>query len=175
MNTLADPPASAGAPPVALRPEAPGDEPFLFTVYASTREEELALTNWDESMRLAFLQHQFQAMRQGFRTMYPAGEFSIVLFAGQPVGRMVLHRGPAEIRVVDLALLPARRNQGVGTWLMREVCREAARAAKRVTLCVLQNNRALHWYARLGFTPAGPPGVYAELAWDPAPAVQAGA
>jgi len=40
-----------------------------------------------------------------------------------------------------------------------------------VTLCVLQNNRALHWYARLGFTPAGPRGVYEELAWQPRPAV----
>jgi len=175
MNTLVSLPAPAGTPPVALRPEAPGDEPFLFTVYASTREEELALTNWDESTRLAFLQHQFQAMRLGYRAMYPAGEFSIVLLAGQPAGRLVLHRGPAEIRVVDLALLPAWRNQGVGTWLMREVCREAARAGKKVTLCVLQNNRALHWYARLGFVLVGSQGIYEELVWHPAPAIQPGA
>jgi len=175
MNTLVETPANTGGLPVALRPETSEDGPFLFTVFASTREEELALTNWDEATRRAFLRHQFGAMCQGYRAMFPAGEFSIVLLAGQPVGRMVLDRRPAEIRVVDLALLPAWRNQGVGTWLMRQVCREAAIAGKSVTLCVLQNNRALHWYARLGFTPAGPPGVYEELAWLPGSASQTGA
>ena len=175
MNTLVETPANTGGLPVALRPETSEDGPFLFTVFASTREEELALTNWDEATRRAFLRHQFGAMCQGYRAMFPAGEFSIVLLAGQPAGRLVLHRGPAEIRVVDLALLPAWRNQGVGTWLMREVCREAARAGKKVTLCVLQNNRALHWYARLGFVLVGSQGIYEELVWHPAPAIQPGA
>ena len=48
-----------------LRREEINDEPFLFQVYAHTRVEELALTNWDPATRQAFLTMQFQAMRRG--------------------------------------------------------------------------------------------------------------
>jgi len=151
-------------PPIALRPERPDDERFLYAVYASTREAELALTNWDAPVRRAFLDHQFNAMRQGYRSMFPDGEFLIVEINGQPVGRLVVHRAAAEIRVVDLALLPAHRNQGTGTFLMRQICDQADRP---VRLSVLQHNRAFHWYERLGFAKVGDLGVYDELEWRP--------
>ena len=152
---------------VVLRREQSDDEGFLFQVYASTREEELALTNWDEATRRAFLTQQFTAMRRGYREMFPTAEFLIILLAGQPAGRMVLNRGPGEIRVVDVALLPEFRNQGIGTGLMRQVCAEAAQAGHAVTLSVLKFNRAERWYSRLGFTPAGGAGIYDEWAWHP--------
>jgi len=53
--------------------------------------------------------------------------------------------------VVDLALLPADRNAGIGMFLMRQVCAEAAQAGKPVRLSVLKNSRAVRWYERLGF------------------------
>jgi ribosomal protein S18 acetylase RimI-like enzyme len=168
MNAPAGPKSHGDLPPVSLRPEQPGDEGFLFEVYAGTREEELALTNWNEPMRRAFLNQQFNAMRQGYRGMFPAGEFSIIELDGKPAGRMVVNRGATEIRVVDLALLPAQRNRGIGTVLMRQVCADAANAGKPVRLCVLKNNRALGWYERLGFSKIGEPGVYDELEWRPA-------
>lgn len=161
---------NAAAPSVALRPELPGDERFLYEVYASTREEELALTNWDAPMRRAFLEQQFKAMCVGYRSMFPDAAFSIVEVNGRPVGRMVVDSGPEEIRVVDLALIPAERNQGTGTRLMRQVC---AAAKKPVRLCVLKQNRALRWYARLGFTPFGEQGIYDELEWHPPAGVKA--
>src|ERR1039458_6284914 len=153
MNPLAGKKPNDPLPPVSLRPESPGDESFLYAVYASTREEELALTNWDETMR------------QGYRSMFPAGEFWIIELDGKPAGRMVIHRDAAELRVVDLALLPAHRNQGVGTFLLRQLC---AKADKPVRLSVLQHNRALRWYARLGFVKTGELGFYDELEWRPA-------
>ena len=165
MMNPAETTAHTPLPPVSLRPESPADEGFLYAVYASTREDELALTNWDESMRRAFLNQQFSAMRQGYRSMFPAGDFLIIELDGQPVGRIVINRGEHEVRVVDLALLPAERNQGIGTRLMRQVC---ASAEKPVRLCVLKNNRARTWYERLGFKLFGEQGVYDELEWIPA-------
>jgi ribosomal protein S18 acetylase RimI-like enzyme len=153
--------------PVSLRPEQPGDEGFLFNVYASTREEELALTNWNEPMRSAFLNQQFNAMRQGYRSMFPSGEFSIIELDGKAAGRMLIDRGTTEIRVVDLALLPEHRNRGVGTLLMRQVCVDAADAGKPVRLCVLKNNRAFQWYVRLGFARIAEVEVYDEMEWRP--------
>jgi ribosomal protein S18 acetylase RimI-like enzyme len=170
MNAPAGPKLNDDSPPVSLRPEQPGDEGFLFEIYAGTREEELALTNWDQPMRRAFLIQQFNAMRQGYRGMFPSGEFQIIEVAGKVAGRMVIDRGGAEIRVVDLALLPAHRNRGVGTFLMRRVCAEAAEVRKPVRLCVLKNNRALHWYVRLGFVRTGEQGLYDDLEWRPPPA-----
>jgi ribosomal protein S18 acetylase RimI-like enzyme len=170
MNAPAGPKSNSDLPPVSLRPEQPGDEGFLFDVYAGTREEELALTNWDEPARRAFLNQQFNAMRQGYRSMFPSGEFSIIELDGKAAGRMVIDRGATEIRVVDLALLPAHRNRGIGTFLMRQVCADAADAGKPVRLCVLKNNRAFRWYERLGFAKTGELGVYDELEWRPAAA-----
>jgi ribosomal protein S18 acetylase RimI-like enzyme len=167
MNAPAGSKSDHEPPPVALRPEQPDDERLLFEIYASTREGELALTNWDEPMRRAFLEQQFNAMRQGYRSMFPAGEFSIIELGGQPVGRMAIHRGAAEIRVVDLALLPAYRDRGIGTFLMRQVCAEAAKAGKPARLCVLKNNRAFRWYERLGFVKTGEMGFYDEMEWHP--------
>lgn len=165
MNTLAGPKPNGDPLPVSLRPEQPNDEGLLFDIYASTREEELALTAWDEPTRRAFLDQQFNAMRRGYRSMFPSGEFSIIESDGKPVGRMVLHQGATEIRVVDLALLPAYRHRGIGTRLMRWVCAEAANAGKPVRLCVLKNNRAFHWYQRLGFVKIGEVNVYDEMEW----------
>jgi ribosomal protein S18 acetylase RimI-like enzyme len=170
MNVLAQSKPN-GDLPVSLRPEQPGDEQFLYDVYASTREEELALTNWDDQMRRAFLSQQFTAMRHGYRSMFPAGEFLIIALAGQPAGRMVLNRDAKEIRVVDLALLPAQRNHGIGTLLMRQVCADAAKTGTPVHLCVLKHNRAFRWYERLGFTKIGELGFYDELEWRPAAGV----
>jgi ribosomal protein S18 acetylase RimI-like enzyme len=150
---------------ISLRPESPDDEPFLFEVYASTREEELALTNWDTRMRKAFLDMQFAAMRRGYAGMFPAGEFLIICRDDLRVGRLVLDRTGEVLRVVDLALLPAHRNQGIGTMLMRQICDEAARIGKPVGLSVLKNNRAIAWYQRLGFTKTGYGGIYEEMEW----------
>ncbi len=169
-QSMNNPPAqqpSENPPPVLLRPEQSGDDGFLFDVYASTRKAELALTNWDESMRRVFLTQQFNAMRQGYRSMFPAGEFSIIELESKPVGRMVINRSTTEMRVVDIALLPEYQSRGIGTFLMRQVCAYATDAGKPVRLCVLKNNRAFHWYERLGFKKIGESGFYDELEWTP--------
>ncbi|HWX21118.1 MAG TPA: GNAT family N-acetyltransferase [Candidatus Binatia bacterium] len=168
MNSSTTPGAEGTPGPVSLRPEQPGDEAFLHEVYASTREEELARTNWDPNTRGAFLDMQFAAMRRGYAGMYPAGEFLIIALGGRAVGRMVLNRTAGEIRVIDLALLPAHRSGGIGTFLMRQVCAEAAKAGKPVRLSVLKNSRAVRWYERLGFTKNAEAEVYDELEWRPA-------
>ncbi|HEY3762546.1 MAG TPA: GNAT family N-acetyltransferase [Verrucomicrobiae bacterium] len=156
MNALA-------AKRISLRPEQAGDEDFLFKVYASTRQEELDLTGWNAHQRAAFLDMQFKAMRHGYRAMFPAAEFSIILREERNIGRMVIDRTEKEVRVVDLALLPESRNQGVGTLLMQHVCQGAEQVKKTVTLSVLKNTRSISWYQRLGFSIIGHKGLYEEM------------
>jgi ribosomal protein S18 acetylase RimI-like enzyme len=167
MKADSNVPASIDRPDVSLRPEQADDEPFLLQVYASTREEEMALTNWDATTRNAFLHHQFKAMRRGYQSMFPGAEFSVILKNQIPIGRMVIDRGTETIRVVDLAVLPAARGSGIGSHLMRCLQQEARASGKPICLQVFQNNRALRLYQRLGFQIAGQDGPYHQLQWLP--------
>lgn len=155
---------------VTLRPESAGDEPLLFQLYAGTREEELALTGWDERTRAQFLQSQFQAQRTAYRSMFPTADFAILLCETAAAGRIVVHQSPVEVRLVDLIIAPALRNRGLGSALLRALLAEAARQNKPARLHVLQNNRATRLYQRLGFRRIAVHGLHEEMEWH-APAV----
>ena len=73
----------------------------------------------------------------------------------------------AEIRMVDIALLPPSRNAGIGTALRRDLLAEAAVAHQPVRLHVEQCNPALRLYERLGFVPIADKGVYLLMEWAP--------
>jgi ribosomal protein S18 acetylase RimI-like enzyme len=167
MHSEASNSASSRAAQISLRPERPADESFLFEVYASTREEELAMTHWDTPTRHAFLTMQFQVMRKSYREMFPQAAFTIILRDGQPIGREVINRAPDEIRVVDVVLLPQWCGQGIGTILMQDVIAEAAAAHLPVRLHVLINSRAIRFYERLGFAKFGQSDIYQEMEWQP--------
>lgn len=161
---------SGPTPPTAtvtLRSEQLGDEAFLRQVYASTREEELSLTGWDATTRAAFLDMQFRAMRQGYRSMVPQAEFSVVLLDGKPAGRLVVNRTGDEIRVVDIALLPAYRNRGVGTRLLKGLLAEATERKQPVRLHVVAMSRAVRLYERLGFSALDTQGFHQSMEWRP--------
>ena len=150
-----------------LRPETPADEGFLFEVYASTRQEELAVTGWDQTTLRAFLEQQFKAMRHGYRQMFPQAEFSVILLDRSAIGRMVVDRSAKEIRLVDVALLPQYRNRGLGTHLMNQLLDEARRTQTPLRIHVLINSPAVRFYQRLGFVQRGQPDLYQEMEWRP--------
>ena len=71
---------------------------------------------------------------------------------GAPAGRLYVLRGDEDIRIVDIALLPAFRGAGLGTRLLRELFDEADRDGKTVSIHVEVYNPARRLYDRLGFT-----------------------
>jgi ribosomal protein S18 acetylase RimI-like enzyme len=144
------------SPVVALRPCTPLDAEFLFRVYASTRAEELSVAPWSEVEKDAFLRMQFAAQTHHYEKHYaPAATFEVVLVDGQPAGRLTLHRGPRDLRIVDIALLPGFRGRGVGTRLLQPLFDEATAHGQLVSIHVEQDNPALRLYLRLGFRPVG--------------------
>jgi ribosomal protein S18 acetylase RimI-like enzyme len=153
---------------VALRPVEPGDEELLFQIYASTRAEELAVVPWDDAQKHAFMRAQFDAQDRWYREHYAGASFDVVVIGGEPAGRLYVYRGEAEIRIVDIALLPDRRGDGVGSALLRDLIAEADAAGKRVTIHVERFNPALRLYERLGFSVAEDKGVYLLLERLPA-------
>jgi ribosomal protein S18 acetylase RimI-like enzyme len=136
---------------IACRPERPEDEPFLRELHASTRQEELDAWGLPPEMRAAFLDLQFKAQRHGYHSQFPQAEFLIILVANQPVGRIVVNRAADALYLVDIALLPEHRNQGIGTALIKKLQTELT-ANQPLRLSVLKVQRAVRLYLRLGFT-----------------------
>jgi GNAT superfamily N-acetyltransferase len=152
---------------VTLRPIHPGDESFLYDVYASTRLEELASLGWSEARQEAFLRMQFRAQHQSYLAQFPTADFQIILWHEQPIGRLYIERRPDEIRGIDVALLPAYRQAGIGTAILQGLLAEATRRHKPFRIHVEKFNRAQHLYKRLGFTTLADDGVYLFMEWRP--------
>lgn len=88
---------------------------------------------------------------------------------GRPAGRLYVARWPAEIRIVDISLLPEHRGHGIGTALLGDLTAEAAAAGTPLTIHVERFNPALRLYQRLGFVAVGDAGVYLLLRWSATP------
>jgi ribosomal protein S18 acetylase RimI-like enzyme len=152
---------------ITRRPITSDDEALLYRIYASTREEEMALVDWDDAQKAAFLIMQFTAQHRYYQEHYPHAAFDVILVNGQPAGRLYVDRWPEEIRIVDITLLPEYRNAGLGTILLKGILEEAAQAGKRVSIHVERFNPAMHLYERLGFSTVGEHGVYYLMEWLP--------
>jgi ribosomal protein S18 acetylase RimI-like enzyme len=118
---------------------------------------------WDEEQKDLFLRMQFDAQDAWWHENYAAASFDVILVDGEPAGRLYVHRGPSEIRIVDIALLPEQRGNGVGTRLLEDLLAEGDASSKSVTIHVERMNPALRLYDRLGFTLAEDKGVYLFL------------
>lgn len=148
-----------------LRPITVEDEDFLCAVYASTRQEELAVTGWEQERIDAFLRMQFEAQHRYYQETFPPSDYLVIERHGTPIGRIYIGRWEDNIRLIDLALLPEHRNQGIGTQLVREVMAEAAAAGKPVQLHVELNNPARYLYERLGFRIVEERGINYFMEW----------
>lgn len=150
---------------VSLRPAGPEDTPFLLQLYGSVRAGELAATDWTDSQKAQFVEMQFAAQSQYYREHYPDTSFDVIVLDGQPVGRLSVARWSDEIRIVEIALLPACCNRGLGTTLVRALQAEAAASRKPLRIHVERFNPALRLYERLGFRQIEDKGVYLFLEW----------
>jgi ribosomal protein S18 acetylase RimI-like enzyme len=153
---------------VTLRPIREEDMEILFRLYASTRADEMAtVVDWTDEQKEAFLRMQFQAQHVWYREHYEGAQFDLLLVDGAPAGRLYVHRREAEIRLMDIALMPEYRNSGIGSSLLRELMSEAEAAGKPLTIHVEKYNPAMSLYLRLGFKPIEDRGPYDLMEWRP--------
>jgi len=154
---------------ISLRAAGPGDAEVLYRIYASTREEELAVVPWDAPAKEAFLRMQFAAQDTYYHANFPQASYDLIMTGEQVLGRLYVHRGEMAWNVIDIALLPEHRGKGIGSRLMMEILAEAGAAAKPVEIHVERFNPALRLYDRLGFRQVADQGVYLQLEWTPGP------
>jgi ribosomal protein S18 acetylase RimI-like enzyme len=152
---------------VTLRPRTDADEPFLARVFASTRPRELALLGSSPERQAAFARSQSSIQHRAYVARYPDASFDLVILDGDPAGRLYVHRGEDDIRVIDIALLPEFRGAGIGTHLLGELLAEATARGSRVSLHVDVGSRAEALYRRRGFVPVAATEVAVLMEWSP--------
>ena len=160
--------SSAARSHVELRPVTAGDREFLLRVYYSTRAEELALVAWDEAQKRAFITQQFDAQQYEYQKRFPEAQYHVILYQGEPAGRLWIGRDAEQIRLLDIALLPEYQNRGVGTLLVRDLSDDAAREGKPLRHMVFKfNTAAMRFYERLGFRQVEDVGAYIHMELRP--------
>ena len=145
---------------IRFRPITDKDLEFLYRVYASTRNEEMAVTGWRMEEMDAFLRMQFRLQHTQYLQNNPSASFDVILVDVTPAGRLYVDRKADKISVIDIALLPEFRQRGVGGSIMRKLAEEAD--AKGLVMClhVEMNNPISGFYKKLGFKTKGEHGIY---------------
>ena len=122
---------------------------------------------WPEAAKRAFLDEQFGLQHQHYVKNYPGADLLLIEKAGQSIGRIYVYRTASEIRLMDIALVSAERNHGIGSALLHELLGEARATGCELTLHVEPENPAQRLYRRLGFRLIERRGVYDFLGWRP--------
>lgn len=155
---------------IVLRPQVKEDYAFLTRLYVSIRWHEVQrVEQWDDAMRLAFLEDQYSKQHRHYTAHYTRSDFMIIEQNGEAIGRLLLDRGHVtDLRVVDIALLPQARGQGMGQAFLAAIQDEARSEGKKVSIHVEQENPAKRLYNRMGFRDISQTGPYWLLEWEPA-------
>jgi GNAT superfamily N-acetyltransferase len=171
LHETLDMPQSLIASPAGglrLRPEEAGDRDFRFTLFCHSRPPELALLPLAPPARAQLMRQQFEAQTRGYAAQFPQALFDIVELCGEPIGRIVVDRQAEEWHLVDIALMPQWRSQGIGTAILSALIAEAGTARMPVRLEVgSSNDLAKRLYLRLGFAPTATTPVHVEMEWRP--------
>ncbi|WP_411502278.1 GNAT family N-acetyltransferase [Brevibacillus centrosporus] len=141
------------------------DQPFLFQLFGTTRSDEIALWGFDQTMADQFLRMQWEAQTHSYRLQFPAMNQWIILANKEKIGRILVNRTSQELHLVDISLLPAYCNKGIGTGLLLGLQREALQQKKTLSLSVLVSNPAKRLYDRLGFSVVSVDEVYVRMQW----------
>jgi len=148
---------------LSYRPFVEGDFEFVEALYFSTREEELALSDWPAEQKRAFLTQQHGAQHHHYVTYYPNAERLILERDGAAIGRLYVDAWTHELRIVDISLMPAARGQGLGEAILRDLIEWADGQGKGVSIHVEKFNPARYLYQRLGFVVTEDKGIYALM------------
>jgi RimJ/RimL family protein N-acetyltransferase len=152
---------------ITLRPVSADDYDFLVALYGSTRAEEMAMVPWTSEQQETFIRLQFAAQQDHYAEKYPTASHDIIVCDDRPVGRLYVARLDQEIRIIDITLLPAERNAGIGSHLLRQLLDEANGSGKITRIYVEEFNPSLRLFERLGFSPSEQHGIHLLLQCNP--------
>lgn len=142
---------------------------ILERIYGSTREKELAQTDWPEEHKAFFINLQFAAQHDYYQKVYPHAWYGFIKEEEKVAGRLYVNfNHPSDIRIIDIALLPDFRNKNIGSSVLLALQKWTASQGKPLSIHVEQFNPAKNLYERLGFVHAETyDEVYILMKWTP--------
>lgn len=150
---------------LTIRPAEPADEAFFAALYRVTRDDLLALPA-DPAMIDGLIAMQYRMQVAGYRHNYPEARYQVLERDGVALGRLVTALVDGAVRVVDIAVLPQARGQGVAGEALGRLQAQAAGRGCGVTLAVRKDNAgARRLYAALGFAVDGENEMDLALRW----------
>ena len=153
--------------PLTLRPERADDRDFRYRLFCDSRLPEWYQVQLDEAVREQLMQHQFAAQTTTYLQRFPRARFDIIELGGVPIGRIVVNRPGPILHLVDQAIVPEKRNQGIGSAIMGALMDEARAAGIPFRLKVASaNDPSMRLYLRLGFKPIDEIPAYIEMEWN---------
>ncbi len=155
---------------VVVRTETAADLDFSASLYALTRQAELAAVDWPDEVKQTFCRQQFDAQHAHYRQHYPKAEFLIIERDGRPVGRVYFEHTAKELRLMEITLINATRNLGIGGAISGALLQQAHTAGIPMGLHVEPFNPARHLYERQGFREIETRGLYLYMVCEPPPA-----
>lgn len=159
---------------LSLRPMATSDKAFIESLYRSTRDD-LRLIDAEDDFIEGLIEMQQYAQTQGYGDMFPNAMYFVAEYHSERIGRVVLDFGQNEIRVIDIALIPAARGKGYGGQILQAVQLTAAKVMAPVALTVRADHMlAKRLYSRLGFTVEEAQIPYERMIWYPSSSGQYG-
>ena len=165
------PPDPLAGLPALLRPlraRAPddGDFAFLARLYASTRLD-LHSATADAAFVAALVAMQQRLQAAGYRNDFPAARYLLLEHGDAACGRIVVDAGARALRLVDIALLPTMRGQGLGSAVLRALQACAALHGLAVTLSVHHSNPgARRLYKAHGFRAHATNALAEQMIWN---------
>jgi ribosomal protein S18 acetylase RimI-like enzyme len=148
--------------PFNIRPVGRGDSQFLFELFRSVREFEFSIL--PEGQRDPLLRMQFELQVRDYADRYPHAEDFILLFDGEPAGRLLWSEHESELRILDIAVVRSLRNLGLATYAMNLAVERAAERNKAMRLSVRRDNdSAVRLYRQLGFDTIAADPLYLEM------------
>lgn len=136
---------------ISLRPIVETDMPVLREIYYASRAEEMTFFPFNDEQKLQFLASQFDAQHSHYQAYYGQAQYDCVLLDSTVIGRLYVDRGAEDMRIIDINILPAYCNRGIGTFLLQQLIAEADAKQLSLSAHVEHNNPARRLYARLGF------------------------
>lgn len=143
----------------------PDDDEFLRDLYFLSRND-INMNFPGEEVKQDLLLMQYRGQMLTYQQQFPAASHDIVELDERPIGRLMIDRQPEAIRVVDISLIPEKRNMGIGTSLLKRVLAECSEKSLYCVLQVLAFNRARALYERLGFRVEGNDGIRLTMRWN---------
>jgi ribosomal protein S18 acetylase RimI-like enzyme len=148
---------------IALRLATRNDDDFLFRLYAAGHESEFRIAGIDNAQITSLLEMQYAIRKKQYDDWYGRSENWIILVGKNPVGRSLIQRETKIWMLVDIAVLPAHQNSGIGTFVLKSQLAGCDRDGIIARLHVRVDNPAVRLYQRLGFIVIGNNGMYCEM------------